>query len=90
MEQHIQRRYSAIDRIEEQLQRVERMVLALIDGVDLDELSAYERLNITIKLMQQHARLLVMRQNAEPAEPEKAESIMLGVLMKQLRGEDQT
>ena len=93
MEQNLQRRYSAIGRIEEQLQRIERMVLALIDGVDLDELSSYERLNITIKLMQQHARLLVMRQNVEPEEPEKAENIMLGVLMKQLRGEtgeDQT
>lgn len=88
----MRRRYT-IERIDEQLQRIERMVLTLVDGVDLDELSSYERLNVTIKLMQHHARLLVMRQRVEPEEPEKTDSVMLGVLMKQLRGEsgeDQT
>lgn len=83
-----QSRNTITSRIDEQLQRVERMVLALVDGVDVNEMSSYERLNVTIKLMQQHARLLMMRQTVTLDEPERTESVMLGVLMRQLRGEE--
>lgn len=81
------RRHDTLTRINDQVGRVENIIVQLLDGLDITELTAYERLNTAIKFMSQHARLMMLRQTCELDEPENASALMIEMFQKQLRGE---
>jgi hypothetical protein len=81
------RRHDTLTRINDQVDSVERIIVQLLDTVDIEELTAYERLNTAIKFMSQHARLMMLRQSCELDEPENASALMIEAFQRQLRGE---
>ncbi len=81
------RRHDTLTRINDQVERVETMIKKLLEDIEVSELTAYERLNVSIKFMSQHARLMMLRQTCELDEPGNASALMIEAFQKQLRGE---
>src|SRR5713226_1095683 len=81
------RRHDTLTRIIDQVDRAERMIKQLLDGVDISELTAFERINTSLKFMSQHSRLMMLRQTCELDEPENASALMIEAFQRQLRGE---
>lgn len=47
--------------IDAQLRRVESLVAALLDGVDVEDLSSNQRLTLAVKMIALHTRLLTLK-----------------------------
>lgn len=77
-------------RISAWITRLEQQATELVEGTDIDELSAKERLDLALKVMQQLQRFITLRQQLEAASQPPAQastSHMISDLMRQMRGE---
>ena len=78
------------ERINAWIERLEQQASALVESTDIDELSAKERLDLALKVMQQLHRFVTLGQQLEAlAQPTDATTSQdaLTNLMRQMRGE---
>jgi len=82
-----QRRKDTIDKIEGQIDRVEEIIGKLLEDIDMEMITPLDKLNVAIKFMAQHARLISLKNSVEIDEPANREVTLFTVLQKHLRGE---
>src|SRR5258708_4737531 len=82
-----QRRKDTIDKIEGQIDRVEEIVNKLLENIKMEEIEPLDKLNVAIKFMAQHSRLIALKNSVEIDEPVGRETMLFTVLQKHLRGE---
>lgn len=87
VDERARKRHDTLTRINTQVERVEDVIVKLLQDIEIEELTAYERLNTAIKFMSQHARLMMLRQSCELDAPENASALMIEAFQRQLRGE---
>jgi predicted nucleic acid-binding Zn-ribbon protein len=78
------------ERINAWIERLEHKAHALVESTDIEELSAKERLDLALKVMQQIQRFVTLRQQLEAIiQPDEATESqdMISNLMRQMRGE---
>lgn len=75
-----QRITSWIDRLENQAQ-------TLMDGANLDELSAKERLDLAVKFIALKQRFILIEQQTTSGTPAGRTDVLLAAVMRQMRGE---
>jgi hypothetical protein len=83
-------RVNVLNRLDKQLVTIEDAIKDLIGRADLSELSSAECLNFAVKFMNQHSRVLALKNSLLIEQPEKREHAMMATLMRQMRGEDAT
>ncbi len=74
-------------KIHAEITRMDAKAQELIDGVDLDELSAKERLDLAVKFISLKQRFLLIAQQQQAATPAGRTEILLAAVMRQMRGE---
>lgn len=78
-------------RINTWIERLELQATSLITGTNIDELSAKERVDLAIKVMNQLQRFIALRQQIEvasqPAAATASDGALITDLMRQMRGE---
>ncbi|MBV9688142.1 MAG: hypothetical protein JO202_00355 [Ktedonobacteraceae bacterium] len=82
-----ERMNDTITRVNRQLGRIEQTIEDLMGGVELDEMSSKERLDLAVKLMGQQGRMLHLRQQCEAETPQGGTSVLMTAIMRQMRGE---
>lgn len=76
-----------IQKIDAQLARIDELVEKLLDGVDLSELSSYERLVVASRFMGLSQRAIAIRQTCQVERSENREGLLVAAFMRQMRGE---
>jgi hypothetical protein len=87
MDDRKRRRNDALNKVNAQIMRIEKIIEDLLQDLVIADMSAYERLTMVHKFMSQHQRAVELQQTCFIDEPEKKESILIGALMSQMRGE---
>ena len=83
-----QRRRDTIDKINKQMDMVEGIIGNLLEDLDMEMITPLDKLNVAVKFMAQHARLVSLKNSVEIDEPVARETMLFTVLQKHLRGED--
>ncbi len=86
MKDKTQKANDALERATRQLDSIEQLITLLMDGIDFDELKMSERLNIAIKLMAQHARMLKLREDLSGEHDPSKDEAFFANLRRWLRG----
>lgn len=74
-------------RANQQIERIEELLRDLEVGLNIEEMSAKERIDSIAKLVGQEARLLMLRQTVEAGTPSNTTNIILAAIQRQMRGE---
>lgn len=75
------------DKIDKQIENIEKRINSLLEGVDEEELTSAEKMDFAIKLQGQLAKFIALRKSSEVIQPEGREKELLAVFMSRLRGE---
>jgi hypothetical protein len=78
-----------IQKIDEQLKRIDDLIEKLLDGIAITEMSSYQRFMIVSRLLGLSQRGMALRQTCELDHPENRENLLIAALMRQMRGEMQ-
>src|SRR5215813_13198522 len=81
------KRNAALHKITAQITCIEHIIEDLLKDIHIEEMSTYERLTLVHKFIGQHQRAVELQQKCFIDEPEKKESIFIGALISQMRGE---
>ncbi len=88
MHQHSkQASHDMLGHVNDQLTRIDQLIVDLLHDVDLDELKSKERIDLVIKLMTQQARVLILRQSCSNEQPAQKERMLADMLASTMRGE---
>lgn len=74
-------------RANRQIERMESIIDDLLMSLNIQEMTAKERIDSAAKLIGQEARMLMIRQTVEAGMPQNTTNIFLAGLMRQMRGE---
>lgn len=74
-------------RTNRQIARIETVLDDLLDGINIEEMTAKERLDVAVKLMSQQGRALMIRQTCESSTPSGRTDIIIAAIARQMRGE---
>jgi hypothetical protein len=77
-----------ITRIDLWIRNIERLIVELLNGIRIDDLSSYQRLNIAVRFIGQYQHLLSLRQAYDIEESVNHEQELVTRLMREMRGED--
>jgi hypothetical protein len=75
------------ERATRQLDIIEQLITLLMDGIDFSELKMSDRLNIAIKLMAEHARMLKLREDISEEDEPADDPSFFDEVRQGLRGE---
>ena len=77
-----------LERATQQLDVIEQMMTLLMNGIDIDDLKTSERLNIALKLMTQHTRILKLYDDiSRDHGPSSIQQAFVGQLMHLMRND---
>ena len=74
-------------RANRQIERIEELVNDLLLCINIEEMTAKEKIDSAAKLMGQEARMLMIRQAVEAGTPSNTTNIILAAIQRQMRGE---
>ena len=74
-------------RANRQIERIETLINDLLLDINVDEMTAKEKIDCIAKLTGQEARLLMLRQTVEAGTPQGNTNIILAAIQRQMRGE---
>ena len=75
------------ERATRQLDIIEQLITLLMDGIDFSELKMSDRLNITLKLMAEHTRMLKLREDVSEENEPVDDAAFFDEVRQGLRGE---
>jgi hypothetical protein len=75
------------ERATRQLDIIEQLITLLMDGIDFSELKMSDRLNIALKLMAEHARMLKLREDISEENDPADNGAFFDEVRQGLRGE---
>jgi hypothetical protein len=75
------------ERATRQLDIIEQLITLLMDGIDFSELKMSDRLNIALKLIAEHARMLKLREEIREEDDPADDPSFLDEVRQGLRGE---
>jgi hypothetical protein len=77
-----------LERATQQLDIIEQMITMLVVGIDLNDLKVSERLNLALKLMTQHTRILKLYNDISgDYGPSSSQQAFVGKLMRLMRND---
>jgi hypothetical protein len=72
--------------IDKQMARIEELVTKLLNGMNVDELGPYQRLNVIIRLFAQQSHMIELRHSC--TDPESSNQSLILALMQHMRDEE--
>ncbi len=85
---HDVQKAKTLERATQQLDTIEQMITMLVAGIDLDDLKTSEKLNLALKLMTQHTRILKLYDDISGDHgPSSSQQAFVGKLMHLMRNE---
>jgi len=74
-------------RIQQWIEKLEKQATDLLDGIELDELTAKERVELALKCLGHTQRFIMLDQQLESETPTGQTTVMLAAIMRSMRGE---
>lgn len=81
------RRGQSLQKLDQEIKRIESIIKNLLDGVDISELPIEKRLLIGARFIALHQRGVALRHTFELDQPENRENLEVTRLMRLMRGE---
>jgi hypothetical protein len=76
-----------LEKIDKQIEIIENKINALLEDINIEEITPIDKMELAIKFMAQYTKFLALRKSSELSMPEGQEKALLAVWMRQLRGE---
>jgi hypothetical protein len=84
-----QPRAQSLQRVEKQIAQIERVIEALLDGVDINKLTPKDRLTIATRFAALQQKAIALEHSIAAKQYETYDSMFIATIMRKMRGEEQ-